>query len=49
MYILDTKNDENYFILINGDSKIKFSKKANTLEKIIAYLKQIGVKDLKVI
>ena len=49
-YILDIVSDKDYFILLNGSSNsIKYSKKANTLDGIIYFLKCSGIKDLKII
>lgn len=49
MYILDATIDKDYFILIKGESKIKYSKKANTLDQVALSLKKMGVTDLKII
>jgi hypothetical protein len=49
MYILDTQSDPEYFILIHGDSKIRYSKRANTLDDLIVALKRLGVKNLQIL
>lgn len=48
-YVLDPISDKDYFILSNGDSNIKYSKKANTLDNIIAWLISSGVESLRVL
>ncbi len=48
-YILDTISNEDYYILVNGDSKINYDRKTNTIEKIVSNLKECGVEDLEII
>ena len=49
MFILDTQSDPKNFILIHGDSKISYSKKAYTLHDLIRKLERLGVEDLQIL
>jgi len=48
-YVLDTISNKDYYILLNGNSSVKYSKKTNNLDDLILSLKCLGVSDLEII
>lgn len=48
LFIIDTKSDENYFVVIDArNQRLNISKRGNTLEGVVAYLGKENIKEVK--